>query len=707
MINIFGNFIGSSEGVIGESLADQLVFDDEVITFASADIRIDTSGIGNQLLQNHCIYKNGHTYLLGRMNWSNLQSRTFILPYFDGIGLDRPHMVHDGVGVDSHARPSGIMVGNKIHLVQEHPHDTSLYIYKANNENDPYSFKKQVEEIGVSCSYAELFELQDGRFVTYGQGVSSAKSAINIGDSGFANWGADTVFAESVSVTNYPATPLNYSHSVDGWRYFTINDRQSGVPPLGWRKKYLVKTKDFDTLYNFTETFSKTFSVNGQITAAELNANFLYYNLGTLDGLLPICALDSDENFYSVSYDGVSEHVFIHWIQGQSAPTVVPITGITNMVFASGNLSQLPAVALIIPFSSSDIRIFVRRNPDTYAKIYQYKTTDLGQTWTDLGDALPGINSNIGLFTTVQNFADIPENNNFIFAATDLLTNLEDASNLYVRKAALGALQSESTPYVSPYTDGEINALSGLMRRYRAGSAYISRVGANVSALIDQSPVGANATGVGSPQYNSDDGEYISFNGTSQAFSLDTPADLLALGEGTIIAVVKKDTAVVPRASVLVASNSLTTADRIAFGINNSVSFNSSIIHENLGSEIDTSIFTTYGDDATGTTWNILIWQLSDGVVSTQWINGKKQGWNRVVSSGGTVNTRTGYFFNKQSNLNVVDIGRIKRSTTDVFYDFKFKDLMIFNRPLSFIEINGITKKLADEHSITLNSHFQ
>lgn len=698
---LFAGWLGSG------GVTPELVIDDTTITYASAVTRAGARVPGGpNLWEKQLFYHNGNTHLLFAQDWDTFFSRTHIITNYEHWGLDKIHPIGRSPGSDVHAQPSGIMVGNKLYVGQEIPHDTPIRLFRANNDNDVYSFEEPATTIGTFNAYAIFFHLQDGRYVQLGQGINSVEATINIGDSNFSNWGATTKFAERIAPNaNYQSVPLNYEISADGWKYFCVNVREVGTGDE-WYERCLLKTQDFDTFYNFTETFSKQLSVQGTISAAELVANFLYYDPGASDGLFPQCAIDASENFYATSFNG-TDYIFIHWLQGQSSPTEVTITGITDFVQGSGALEQTSAISAVVPFSSSDVRIFVRRDPGAFAKIYQYKTADLGQTWTLIGDVFPDVNTDLGLFSLPINYLDIPDNKNFFVAAGQLKAASTDQSDIYIRKAAIGEIQAVTTPYDVGYTFSEYNALSGNIRSYFTEAAYVTKVGANVSALVDQSVSALNATGFNNPQWLSDDGEYIHLNRTSSRyFSITSPADIAAMNQGTVIFVARKNTSSATFAFLLTGADASSVTNRIGFAIRQDGVNNNAMRFDNQGAGISGGEWIQYGDDDVGTGWNIYVWQVSNGFVSTMWMNGKKQNWNFSGTGDGQQYNRNGFYFNDTTITNV-EIGRWTRLSTSSYYDFSFKHCAIFNRPLTLDEIRKSCKFLADRYSINLVNHFQ
>lgn len=683
----------------------RLLVSPTTIVMTAAQVKAMPSAPSNNLYTPNTIYKDGNVFLIFSLGVTNYGARAMILPYFEGIGLDRPVPVGIDIGFsDNHPRPAGIFINDKLHIVQEHTHDTSLFNNASQFAGDVYTFQRlPTQEIGTSTSYPQIHTLEDGTYFILGQVIDSSRPGGNYGDANFENWSADTQIAETAGGINtwYPSTPSQKIINPSGWRYFMINRR----PSERWQERYLFKTKDFVTFYNFDETFSTGI----QIAIADLS-NFLAFEPGggaTGDGFQSATKMDENENFYMAAYsETLADYVFVFRLQGDAGYTVRAL-GLSDYVQNTGSILQLGAVAEIVVISVSDIRIFVRQNPGAGdIKIYQYKTTNLGVSWTALGDVFSDVSGvDLGRFTTVSNIADIPSNKNFFFVGADLTATAQDDSALYIKKCAFGAIQPEPEHLytgVTGYTFAEYNAL--MIRSYYSDDAYITRSGANVLTMVDQSPTNSPATvPVGSPQFNTDDGDYISFSGSAQFFVL-TIADLQALTQGTVFVVAKADTTVNNRKLFLCGSVIGTANKRIGFGCNKAA-FNNSVHHENCLSSVGSGVFTTYGDDDVGSGWNIYCYQFSDTITSQIWLNGKKQfyNWNKPV---GQSFDRSGRFFNHITAMTRISIGRLSTNVSEDF-DFKLKHLSIMTAPMTFDQLRKAHRYLADRYSITLTSHFQ
>lgn len=684
----------------------QLTISSTTITFTAATVKAQPQAASNNLYTPNLLHHVQDTHLIFGLGITDYNGRPFILSYYQGLGLDRPVPInrYPLTTSDAHPRPSGIIVNDKLNVLQEHSHDTSFYIFRANTANDFYAFTKLTEEIGTSCSYPQIHTLEDGTYFVLGQVIDSSRPGGNYGDANFENWSADTQIADSGGGINtrYPTTPNQRIINQDDWRYFMINHR----PSERWQQRYLFKTKDFVTFYNFDESFN-----TGIIIADADLSNFLAFDPGgglTGDGYQSPAAVDNG-NFFMCAYSHtLTDFVLIYRLVGEGSYTVRAL-GLSDYVYNVGSVTQLGAVAEIIIIHTTDIRIFVRRNPGGgNIKIYQYQSKNLGVSWTLIGDVLSDISGkDIGRFSAVSNFLDIDNNENFLFAASEYKSTALETADLYIKKAAFGAIQPDTLdPYnVTGYTFAEYNAL--MTRSYYSDDSLITRSGSNLTAMLDQSPSGLNTSvPSGAPQFNTSDGDFLSFSGSNQFTILTTFADVAALTQGTIMIVAKADTTTNNRKLFLVGSVIGTANKRFGVGCNKAA-FNNSVHAENCLASTGSGVFTTYGDDDVGSGWHIFCYHFSNGVCSQVFIDGKKQfsNWDKPAPDSTGFN-RSGSFFSAVTSISRISIGRYSSSVTEDF-DFKLKHLSIMTTPMSFEQLRKSHRYLADRYGITLVSHFQ
>lgn len=238
-----------------------LSIDNVSILYDSINFKLQPNLPGNDLYQPTIVYDSGNVYITGSLGTAKYYARPMIIPYYKNLGFDSPVPVNLGITTSNgHARQAGYMIGDTLMTVMEHPHNTSLYIFRAQSANDVYSFTRApfANVIGTSQSYPQIHYLQDeinddSTYFVLGQ-INDSYPGGNWGDNTFRNWSADTEFAEGGTTINerYISSPNQSLNYASGWRYFIISDR----PSQNWQKRYLIKTKDFKCFYNFYESFN-------------------------------------------------------------------------------------------------------------------------------------------------------------------------------------------------------------------------------------------------------------------------------------------------------------------------------------------------------------------------------------------------------------------------------------------------------------------
>lgn len=699
-----------------------LVIGSETITYNKDDYKFSPNAPSNDLYQQSIVYDSGNSYILGVLGLEDWYDRPMLIPYYDNLGFDRPVPVNRGItNSDGHARPGGYMIGDTLINVIEHPHNTSLWILRAQKANDVYSFTRKpfTNVIGSSQSYPQIHYLgneinSDSAYFVLGQ-MNDSYPGGNWGDETFRVWTADREFAEGGGSADdrYVSTPNQSAQYASGWRYFIINFR----PSERWKQRYLIKTKDFKCFYNWTESFSVCDTLSDAVLS-----NFLVFSPGagiTDNAYQTVALVDTQENFYTVGYSNDSaDFCLIYQMAGKSTINIKPL-GISGYAYGAGlgittdgfPQAQLGAVDAIIAKDSSDISIFVRRrnSPSDSIRFYQYRSFNQGNSWILVGDVFNDVDPNVNFYKMrgVSNIADIPFNKNFPLFASELVPTVEESANIYVKKAAFNQLQNETDSLYSltPYTFSEYNALT--IRSFYTDDALLSRSGANVTALIDQSPSGLNTSvPVSSPQFVSvggTGGDYVTFNGAGQFMILTTFADVAALEQGTVVAVARKTTTTNARAMFLCGADIGVANKKIGFGINTSSLNNSVFSVYNPSGISSANNFHTYGSDTVDTDWHIYVWQFSDGVCQQQWIDGVKQIYNWQMTSGNVdLYNLSGAFFSQVANIDRISIGRLSTNVAEDF-DFDLKHIAIFNTPVTFEQVRKLMPYLGNRFNIDID----
>lgn len=698
------------QALLADGVSNNFVLSGSTIVFDKARFKFNPHAPSPNLYTPAILWDSatGDVLIFTNLDIHDYFSRGYVIPYFNNLGIDRPIPVGFAPGNpdDPHSRQAGVIVNNLLHIVVEHPHNTSYWLFRAQNAGDYYAMDLLAgsEWIGTDCSYPQIHKLADDSFLLISGQQSNDDPGKNDGDSNFDNFGSDTTMVDpgGSANTRYFWTPPQSRAYASGWKYLIVADN----PGLLYQDVWLMKTQDGVNMYNWDESFNTSIMVSNTDLA-----NYHIFNPGGGIGgnaFQPTLAMDADENFYMCVYsETLADYVLVTLYQGESVPTINAL-GQTDYVQDTASITGQGAVVEIIVISPTNVLLFIRRDPTAFSKVYQYRTTNRGLTSTLIGDTLPDINANIGRWRVPHNVCDIPVNTNFLIFASEMVATGEEPADVYIRRAVFGTLQSDTDTLfgVTGYTKAEYDAL--MIRSYYA--EHSTRSGSNLTALTDQSPTGSNTSvPAGAPQYNNDDGEYYSFSGSNQFTIFAATADILALTQGTIWVVAKKDTSVNNTCYFLTGSVIGTANKMIGFGIQQGGTLNNSIQTTNCHAGTGSGVFQSYGEDAVDDEWHIFCYQFSDQTCGQLFIDGKKQPYNWISPSpsGDDVKfNRSGTFFNKLTSINRIAIGRLSQAVNTDF-DFKLRHISIMSTPMTFEQFRKTHKYLSDRYSIPLTSVIQ
>lgn len=653
-----------------------------------------------------------------RLNIADFNGRPYLIHYKFGIGVDRPIAVGRAFGnsLDDHPRPSIIVDANGYnHVLGINTHNAPAFDLRSNYVGDVYTHNEQ-PVIGQAQSYQQIVKFLDGTYGMYGQ-VDDSFPGINLGDANFENWGNDIEGALGGGGNQrYPTTPSRSMLGVppNGRVPIIITDRPSDT----WRRRFRLNLDSpvagVCLAWNNDGTYSTSFPL---VDDTELE-NFLYWETvvggGSGDGFIPTPCMLGD-HFFDTGYNSTSnDFEFIY--TDPSGVTTKHLLGLADYVYDEDpEFRQQSAVTCMWAREiNSVIRVYFTVIQDTTgtAKPYLYYTDDFGVTIvpdTQLspdGQILPDILTPIRDCRFIHNYEDLPDDTNSIMYFSEAIVGDPSVglATIFVKKCAFGTIQTDAPTTIysaaPAMSFAELNALT--TRAFYAEDSMITRTGTDITAFIDQSPNGLNATPVSTgPTYNSDDGEYASFNGTTQSLDLASVTDILAMTEGIVMVVAKVDVAATS-VSFINGSNSGQANKRVFFGANKGGVFNNAMYMQNRQT---TAVWTTYGDTDVSTGWHLFTYLCSAQRCSTMWMDGVKQwyNWDQTTTSNWN---NTGLFFNNAgTGMNRVQIGRWLQGSS-VFFQFKSRCHLIM--PLvSFDNIRSAASVIASRYNITLTSSFE
>lgn len=571
MINIIGNIISTSNSFQGEG---ELTFDSSVTTLESNIYRVNSRAPINQILFSRSIvWNSGKTYLTYRHNISaSHRAKAAVAVYDEHDGYLR-HIVMGGSLTsysDEHPHPVLMFKNNKIYAFQEQPHNTPLRILKSRADNDVSGgFDQLVAEVGNTISYSNMVD--NGTYIGnwYRAAPPSDYDGYLLRTTDIESWsgGGNMVleFSDFAGFDRvYPSAPFN--NKVGNWFYFEAVLRNDATENK-WGSGYVFKTQDFQTVYSVSEDYSRDLTL-GKVSGANANSFLRYHTLtSTQEGYKTCSAVSPSGNFYAIRYDG-SDNPYFFRVGVDGTDFSKAITGISDLTVGQVN-TQDSAFVMMIARSDSDIRIFVRRQPGTYRKIYQYKTVDQGNTWSLVGEVGPTINAHINYIGLPFNALDIPDNRNFVCYLTEENTNTPVHVKVYAIKAAWGTVQSETPNTYTAYTS--LTDAGTPLFAYEIAAGKVTTSGTTLTGMTDQSSSARAVTIFGSPVVdNGTTPTYLTFDGVNDRIELNT-TNLTGLTQFTYYFVGRKRTSqtTAANAGFLTFSNSGSATEGIFLGLSN------------------------------------------------------------------------------------------------------------------------------------------
>lgn len=242
-----------------------------------------------------------------------------MIPPYDGAGqflkiaadgtLTGPTEIYPASGIsDQHLNPLILKEGNTWYSIVSHIHNGVLRQYKSTTGfNGTYSFDL---EFGTTNGYPSLF--RDATRLAILTRVGSLNVSV-LTTTDFASYTQRVITTPDAGFISYPTKPIN--GSIGGWHYFCI-DWVKSTSPTNYQRKFLLKTQDWVTFYNYDETFSKDIVASGQITPTELKNNCQFYATATdaEAGSFNSYIIDNSGNFYAVVLAGdgnLNNNIFV------------------------------------------------------------------------------------------------------------------------------------------------------------------------------------------------------------------------------------------------------------------------------------------------------------------------------------------------------------------------------------------------------------
>lgn len=668
-----------------------LVFESTTTTIANTKAQVQ--GSINAVITPQLIWENGRSHFV-YSDISTTGGRKFILTYDERYGLGRS-IGFGGTNSDGHHRPAIIKHNSKLYIVSEAEHGILPMNIWASDVNDEAMYMDlSASTIGTTATYPNLHQ-KNGIFTVLNQ-TNDVHASFSKNTSG--NYEGTWTVEEEISTRqvdedeNYVCSPSNLD-ALPNEVVFVICGRNDDTAVPTWFNKYIIRaevTSGGITYYNWAKTFSTT----SIISAANMTAQYRYYTTGgdTNQGYIPVLALDKLGNFYDISGDGAGGYDFVYMINGQTTPTekAISLPGSPTILnrAAVGGEGQAGGCVYLMAESPREIYAFFRISEGGFGKIYMYRTTDLGDTWTFIQDIFDDISAHFEGIIIPNNTAQIPGNRNFIIVGTKVES---PNATLYIKRAAWGQIQTDDTQgfydNATAYTASEYDAL--MLRSYYVEAGKVTNTGTVLNTCIDQSPSAQDATSTGSPVMDSSTTPtYLTFDGVNDALTVPTTGITNTLSEGTIIIVAKPTSG---------ASNNFLTLSRnsaspfIGFGKSAG----------NLTRYIDDNTIVVEGSTTVSSAFHIFVFMLQNGRCGVlHFLDGELQ-WRTET----TPQTTEGRFTTVHATMDRIQIGRLFRNTTN-WYAFDFKHCAIMGTPMNTDQLQRSMKYLSNKYSITLTDHY-
>lgn len=726
--------IGVLSGGGGSEALPDLTFSEEYVDFTGSQLLLDaggSSGYTERYFAPRMLYYNGKTYFAYMMRES--EGRPFgqlrLLVFDKDRGFDRPVTVGSvlvsippgGDVGDTHTLPSMVIAKDpsddvyKVYMTQERTHMTPLDFYK--DVNGDYSKFTFPGTIGLNLAYAHILEKLDGGNVIWSRGgaISGAANhqySIYVTESDNYFEGLDTATPvritdkEAQGLWHYPGVPFGRHRSDDGEFTLVIGRRtglaDGGTEPVAvetesWHKFYAVRTFDFVTFTNIPRTYSHNITDDGLLTGAILQANFMYHETDDIDvqGRDQISGVSADGDFYGIqgSADGDGTYLFIYY--DDAGEVVKKALTIPDLQDNAVDVDVNPFKA-IMAFSRTDIRCIAYKTIGGFDRPHLIKTTDLGDTWEDLGDMCPEVTGRSLRALLPNNIMEIPSSVIFpvYFSYDDAVYT--EGRGLICKLASWGSIQAIPGVTVAPAAALNYNN-TGLFD-YEFIDATLTRSGNDITEVTDNFGI-RNATGVNNPQWNGSDTVAL-VAASSQAFTVGTPASIVNKDSFTFIAVIKGQDVM-----NFLLTMSLNTADnqyfQIAVGVTGQVAVR--VTTASTGTSIVTAADLLDDDE-----FHVVAVTLDGRARLDIYIDGKRQYFETTLTGANSVaHWEQIGLSGLEVGANVVNIGRRDLLTTDSYSTGELKRTTLFDGVMPQSELDSRIKLLCDTYGITYIDHYQ
>lgn len=164
-----------------------------------------------------------------------------------------------------------------IYCGQTNVHNAPIDVYKSNLTNDIRSGFTKLDSIAGENAYPQAFRTIGGKTAfcvrQFPEGVGNFNLSVQISDAGIEGTFTQTLITENtVGYRHYNVVPLIYGNPTKHYLISALRNDNAGAVYFA---QAVYVTEDFETYSNVDGTFSKNISVDGELTMAEIEANFI------------------------------------------------------------------------------------------------------------------------------------------------------------------------------------------------------------------------------------------------------------------------------------------------------------------------------------------------------------------------------------------------------------------------------------------------
>lgn len=166
--------------------------------------------------------------------------------------------------------------GGTLYCGQTNTHNAPIDIYKSNLLNDIRSGFTKLTSISGENAYPQVFRTISNKTAfcvrQYPEGVGDFNLSVQISDGGIEGTFTKIIITENtVGYRHYNVAPLIYGSPT---KHYLISALRNDVGGVYFAQAVYV-TEDFETYSNIDGTFSKNIALDGALTMAEIEANYI------------------------------------------------------------------------------------------------------------------------------------------------------------------------------------------------------------------------------------------------------------------------------------------------------------------------------------------------------------------------------------------------------------------------------------------------